>query len=170
MPFLEESLARYYYYQGNAGHALEIINNALAKVKKLGAQTFIGAWLLGTHALVSNSTDQAEASLAQGQLLLDKGCIGHNYFRFHTLAMEVGITHQREDIIERHLKALRAFTEDEPTPWSDFYIHRAEFVVQALRNGEYDHARHQALIAQGEEAGLATALPALSDLMRHRLL
>ncbi len=163
IPFLEESQARLAFYQEDHKQAQSIIASALKRVEALQAQSFIGPWLLGTQALVTEDVAQGETALANGQQMLDQGCIGHNYFRFHVAAMEFGIRHQRPDIIARHRQALQCFTATEPTPWSDFYINRASMLQDTRQGKMVDGEQRQHLLNQGHEAGLITALAALEN-------
>ena len=163
IPFLEESQARLAFYQGSHAQAQAIIAAALVKMKALKAQGFIGPWLLGTQALVTDDIALGESALAQGQQMLDEGCIGHNYFRFHVAAMEFGIHHQRPDIVTRHRQALQHFTATEPTPWSDFYINRASVLLDTQHNKRLDGGQRQKLLKQGRKAGLITALTTLEE-------
>ena len=163
VPFLEESQARLALYRNDHSLAQSIIADALSKVEALQAQSFIGPWLLGTQALVTNDVAFGESCLARGQQMLEQGCIGHNYFRFHVAAMEFGIHHQRPNIITRHRQALQQFTKTEPTPWSDFHINRASLIVDSMQGKDIDDDQRQHLLNQGHEGGLINALAVLEE-------
>ena len=163
VPFLEEGQARLAFYRKDNSLAQSIIADALSKVEALHAESFIGPWLLGTQALVTDDITVGEDCLTRGQQMLEQGCIGHNYFRFHTAAMEFGVHHQRPDIVTIHQQSLKHFTKTEPTPWSDFYITRASLLINIMQGKTIDDSQRQDLLSQGQKGGLITALAKLNE-------
>ena len=161
VPFLRESEARLFQLQENSQRARAVIENALQEVDDLKAHSFIGPWLLGTKALLCTTSREGESCLQQGRALLEKGCIGHNYFRFHVAAMEFGLSRKKPQIIAEHRRLLEQFTEGEPTPWSSFYIKRAELVTAEHNDSSGFNTRLDALLETARRAGLLTALPLL---------
>lgn len=157
VPFLQESLARVEYHHGNTDKAQAIINEALVRVTELGAEKFIGPWLYATAALVSDQQDEALAQLTQGEALLAKGCIGHNYFRYYSLAMDCCIKFKLWQQLEHYKNALQEYTLTEPTPWSQFYIQRANSLLQQHQSQQFCPNAINIINIQAEQAGLFTA-------------
>ncbi len=157
-PFLEETLARIEAAEGHADKAARIAEGALVKVGEVGAESFIGPWVMATVALTTSDAARRHAVLAQGEALLAKGCVGHNYFRFYQNAMQASLNAREWDEASRFADALAAYTAKEPTPWSDFYIERTRVLVAAGRGKDQTDAI-AAIHRRAREATLLNALP-----------
>ncbi|KIN61587.1 Adenylate/guanylate cyclase [Sulfitobacter noctilucae] len=157
-PFLEEVLARIEAAEGHPEKAAQIAEGALTKVHEVGAQSFIGPWVMSTVALTTPDAARRHAVLAEGAALLEKGCVGHNYFRFYQNAMQACLNAHEWDDAARFADALAAYTAKEPTPWSDFYIERTRVLVAAGR-GSDQTAAIAAIHQRAREASLLNALP-----------
>ena len=130
-PFLQETLVRAALAEGDAEGARHLASRMLETARQLKLMNFIGPWLLATAALAS-PRDQQTALLAEGEALLAQGCVGHNYFRFNVYAgMSAG---NAGDVagLRRYCDALDAYTRDEPTPWSDFYVATGRAIADQL--------------------------------------
>lgn len=154
VPFLQESEARRLHLSGETARARAVIGEAIAEVDALAAQAFIGPWLLGTAALLSESFAEAEPFLNRGEAVIEAGCIGHNMYRFHVAAMDTALKHGRGELALAHADKLARFSRDEPCPWSDFHIARARCLAG-------DGGEREALMAQAREAMLLAVLPGL---------
>ncbi len=165
-PFLEETLARIEFYQGNHAEAAKIAEAALHGVYDVGAESFIGPWVMSTVALTTSSADRRHTILAEAETLLEKGCVGHNYFRFYRNAMQACLNAGEWDAVDRYADALAQYTVDEPTPWSDFHIDRARAMARAGR-GDLDSAALDALRQRAEDAHLFNALPEAKRIFAH---
>jgi hypothetical protein len=101
-------------------------------------------------------------------VILAWDCVGHNYFAFYRLAMEVCLRLQDWDELDRFAAELESYCRPEPLPRTDFYIARGRALAQYGR-GARDDATIQALGRLREEAkqvGLMSALPALEQALR----
>lgn len=168
VPFLQESQARIEFFEGNAAQAQATITDALARIEELGAGKFIGPWVYATAALVTSNSREAKHYLTGGADLLAQGCIGHNYFRFYTLAMESSINRKDWGDLEHYKRQLEQYTASEPTPWSQYYIQRAALYLKAQAT-EVSEAEVKSLTLMAQEAGLITSIPALDDLIQTRI-
>lgn len=160
-PFLEETLARIELAEGHSAKAAEVAEGAKIKLHEVGAETFIGPWVLSTVALTTPDADRRATCLADGEALLEKGCVGHNYFRFYCNAMEACLNASDWAQATRYADALAAYTAEEPTPWSDFYIARTRALVARAQG---DTATEITRLRQlAEDKQLFDALPLLAD-------
>ncbi|MEM1352328.1 MAG: AAA family ATPase, partial [Pseudomonadota bacterium] len=132
-PFLNETLSRIELAEGHIDEAARIAESALSQVREFGAESFIGPWVMSTVALSTSDPKRRHAVLAEGEALLAKGCVGHNYFRFYRNAMQACLNADELDEAERFADALADYTAQEPTPWSDFHIERTRVLVDAAR-------------------------------------
>ncbi|MDG1169057.1 MAG: adenylate/guanylate cyclase domain-containing protein [Sulfitobacter sp.] len=157
-PFLEETLARIEFYQGNWKRAADVAEGALVKLYDVGAESFIGPWVMSTVALTTPDPDRRGAMLAEAEALLAKGCVGHNYFRFYRNAIQACLNAQDWDAAERYAGELARYTAPEPTPWSDFHIDRARAMI-AQGRGENVTQTLEELHKRARDGHLLNALP-----------
>lgn len=157
-PFLEETLARVAFHEGDRALAAEIAEGALRRLREVDAESFIGPWVLSTVALTTTDPARRRAALAEGEALLAKGCVGHNHFRFHRYAMQACLNAGDDAAASRYADALERYTAEEPTPWSDFHIARTRAML-ALSRGEADPEALDAIARRAAASGLMNALP-----------
>ena len=127
------------------------------------ARTYCGPWCLGTQALYTTNVERARELLAQGEALLARGCVSHNYLEFHRLAMEFHLRHRNYGEVRRHAAALSAYTKDESLPWCDLVVRRGEWLAdRAEDTARSDLApRRAALLRDIEAADFAWLLRGL---------
>ncbi len=131
--FLLEGAARVRLAQGDQSEAWRLIEEALALAQSLNVMRFIGPWIWGTRALVSQDPQVSGESLAQGQALIDAGCVGHNHFWFRKHAMESCLRHGDLDAAQAHAQRLEEHTAAEPTPWAELFIERTRALTALAR-------------------------------------
>ncbi|MGA9412231.1 MAG: AAA family ATPase, partial [Roseobacter sp.] len=159
-PFLEETLARIEFYQGNETQAAELAEGALEKLSDVGGETFIGPWVMSTVALTTKDAGRRHEMLAKGAELLASGCVGHNYFRFYRNAMQACLNANELDEAARYAQALADYTAEEPTPWSDFHIQRTRVLIDKARGSTVQDALKD-VTKRAEAASLFNAMPVL---------
>jgi class 3 adenylate cyclase/tetratricopeptide (TPR) repeat protein len=159
-PFLEETSARISLAAGHRAEASDIAEGALAKLRELGAMSFIGPWLLSTVARVSSESARRREVLAEGEALLAKGSVGHNYYRFYRYAMDACAAAGEWSEVRRYADLLAVYTAEEPAPWSDFFIARAHALADTAE-GLDTRDRLRQLRTDAEAARLRTAIPAI---------
>lgn len=162
-PFLSESLARIVLLKGSHAEAVRILEAALATARDLDLMTFIGPWVLGTLAETTAKPTRRQETLQEGHLLLSKGCVGHNYYRFYQSAVEASLHAGSWDDADRYAAALADYTKHEPVPWSDFYIERGFALAEHGRGVRSEKLRTtlKRLRDRADQVGLRMALPAL---------
>lgn len=109
---------------GRHDEALGLAREAVALAMDVGPG-FVGALVQGCLALITDDAAEQGRALAEGEVLLARGCIGHNYLRFYPDAIEVCRRAGRADEALRYAAALEAYVAAEPLPWSTFHIDRA---------------------------------------------
>ena len=129
--FLLESVARIRLADGDHAGAMQAIDEAWALAQSANVLRFIGPWICGTRALVSQDADMAHASLSQGQALIDAGCVGHNYFWFYKHAMQTCLDRGWLDSALGYAQRLEDHTRLQPAPWADVFIERCRLLVES---------------------------------------
>jgi len=150
-----------------AGHQPELVT-IMAEALEISRETgtgFLGAWVLGTLALVDPTPAAARAALAEGEELLRGDCVGHNYYGFYRNAMEVALRLGDWDEVRRFAGALETYCIGEPVPWSDFTSARARALALkgAGETGPGLKAELQQLQQQAVEAEMMIAQQAIDD-------
>jgi class 3 adenylate cyclase/tetratricopeptide (TPR) repeat protein len=155
-------MARVIAAQGHAAEALALLDQAYALSSESGI-TFAGPWVLGALAVITDDPERRRWALEQGEAVLARGCVFHNYFWFYRDAIEVALKTADWAGLERSAGALERFTAAAPVPWTSFFIARGR-ALAALYQGRHDQATMRELrrlrdIASA--AGFRSALPAL---------
>ena len=113
--------------------------------------------------MITEDPDQRRWALEQGEQVLGRGCVFHNYFWFYRDAIEVALKTADWAGLERYASALERFTAAEPVPWTSFFIARGR-ALAAHGQGRHDQATLRELRRLRDEAaaaGFRSALPAL---------
>ena len=138
---------------------------AWALIRAAGAAAYMGSWILGLWALVTDDGARRARLLAEGEALLGADSVSHNYLHFYQNAMEAALNDREWEKAERYAAALAAYTAPEPLPWSEFFVARARALARYGRGERTDEleAELRALHARAERAGLSVAAPALRE-------
>ncbi|ADE15948.1 ATP-dependent transcriptional regulator containing adenylate cyclase related domains [Nitrosococcus halophilus Nc 4] len=126
---------------------------------------FLGPWILGSLALVTEDTKKRRWALGEGERLLQENSVSHNFLHFYQNAIEAALVEKDWYGAERYAALLEEYTRLEPLPWSDFFIGRAR-VLAALGAGVWESTMGktlQQLYAEARRANLKAALPALEE-------
>jgi tetratricopeptide (TPR) repeat protein/transcriptional regulator with XRE-family HTH domain len=165
-PFLNESLVRVLLLEGKPGAAHALALQAWQMVQASKLQKFIGPWVLATLALTEPDATARAGALAQGQALLDQGCVGHKHYRYYVGAMETCLIHAQLDDALALAARFSAYIHAEPFPWATHHIDLVRCCASSL--AQPSPARQAALLrilAAGQAAGLGWVMP----LLRQRL-
>jgi hypothetical protein len=104
---------------------------------------------------------QQDLSIAQP--ILDKGCVGHNYYRFYVAVAEYYLMRNNPVQARVYAGKLRDYTADQPCPWSTHFIQLIEQHADWLEV-PHDLLRQDAwrrCFAIGIQLGLAGVTPHL---------
>ena len=155
-------LARAVAAQGHRAEALSLLDEAYAISDESGI-TFAGPWVLGAVAVITDDPDKRSWALEEGEKILGRGCVFHNYFWFYRDAIEVSLETAGWAGLERYASALERFTQAESVPWTSFFIARGR-ALAAHYQARHDEATIRELRRLRDEAmtvGFQSALPAL---------
>jgi tetratricopeptide (TPR) repeat protein len=119
---------------GERDEALQLIRSAVDLSRATG-MSYCGPVLLGLLARATSDESERAAALLEAEQLLAAGCVSHSYLDFYTTAIEVSLQYQRWDEARRYAAALAHYTADEPLPWTDAIVRRANALA---RLGEQD--------------------------------
>jgi tetratricopeptide (TPR) repeat protein len=150
--------------EGDSGTASTLIEAAWSASRE-SRPAFLGGWILGVRARITENPDIREDSFREGERLLSEGCVGHNYYWFYSDAIEAAWRLGDWNRMERYASALEAYTRQEPTPWSDWHIARGR-ALAAYGRGRRDEplmAHIRELADDARRVGLHLALPALEQ-------
>jgi tetratricopeptide (TPR) repeat protein len=103
-----------------------------AALARAAAATYCGPWALAALALASDDPRERRCLLEEGAALLARGCVSHNHFEFHLLAIEVSLREGDHAAALGYAAALEAYASEEPLPWVSLVVARA----RALSRGE----------------------------------
>jgi tetratricopeptide (TPR) repeat protein len=143
---------------------VSMVRDALEVAEETGVH-FIGPWVNSTLALAVCDRGESEGALAQGERLLARRCVGHNYFAFYCDAMEVALRHQAWDAVDRYARALQEYMSPEPLPWCEFRIKRAKALAQVAGQRNRPKLREELLDLE-REARSKRLLNALPEIVR----
>ncbi len=169
-PFLQESLARYHYYRGDSDSAQATIAKAYSEIQQQEIEGFIGPWIISTYALITADANQAKELLHIGTDWLQQNCIGHNYYRFYVNAIESALLNKDWSALDQYINAFQAYTKDEPSPWSDYYLSRGKLISRAWQQPPEKSllAELETLKARGEQAHLNHSLDLITQAITHQ--
>jgi class 3 adenylate cyclase/predicted ATPase len=151
-----------YAVQGNIAKARDCSAAAEELVRKVG-MSFIGPTVLAVKAALSDDADERQEAFLEAEGLLDSGCVGHNYFWFPKIAIDMLLKHKNWSEVERQAIRLESYTSQQPLAWADFMIARARALAAVGRGERNDNlvAEIMRLRDQARQVGLVLALPAL---------
>lgn len=165
--FLLESLARLAWADGQHSLATEYVEQAWQIVQQLKCDAFIGAWVLGTKVLLGGTDNTAQQQalhdVSLAMAILDKGCVGHNYYRCYVALAEYFLICRQPVQARHYIGCLKQYTAQQPCAWSEHFIllvHTYADWLDAPDNAGCLQA-WQDCFAAGVERGLAGVTPRL---------
>ena len=133
VPMCNHGIAIARLHKGDRQGALELLETSMTVARETGI-TFWGPIVCGVIAMASSDPERRRDALRQGQALLDRGCVSHNYFWFYRDAIEVSLTMNDWDQADLYATALDEYFRDEPMPWPSFLVARGR-ALAALGRG-----------------------------------
>jgi hypothetical protein len=157
-------LGRAALLDGDRETALELLDQSLQVAHKTGI-TFEGPRNYGALATALVEPEARRRALAEGQAVINSGCVGHNQPWFYADAIQVMLDLEDWEQAERYASALEDFTRPEPLPWCDLFIARGRALA------DYGRGRREgALIAElrrvrdeARRLEILVALPAIEQ-------
>ena len=99
-----------------------------------GARIYTGPLRFGALARVTDDAATRKGALEEGEHWLSMGALPCNHLDFCRDAMNASLVAGEPDRIEHYADVLRAFTADEPTPWSRYFVARGRALAGYLRD------------------------------------
>ena len=155
-PFLQETTVRILLSQGERREAARLASKVLDQARELNAMNFIGPWVLATTAMTREKPAERQALLDEGEKLLKKGCVGHNYFRFYVYAIFSCSEAADWKHVRHFCDALDKYTRSEPTPWSEFYIRLGRTIADFSDGSSSARAHLEELVTEADRAKFLT--------------
>jgi tetratricopeptide (TPR) repeat protein len=157
-----------HYDPARRTEALGYLDQALALARSHDMR-FVGPRVLAMIALADDA--RRLPALAEGQRILQTGCLAHNVLWFYRDAIEAHC--KAADFGEARVcaAALEHYTCEDPLPWARFVVARARALADYAEGKEDDALFEQLreLKSDGEKSGLTVALPAIdAALAGHR--
>jgi class 3 adenylate cyclase/tetratricopeptide (TPR) repeat protein len=160
-------LARLADAEGNRSDASKLVEQALNICRDTG-MNYLGPTVLACYARICDDSELGRRALDEGESILRKGCVSHNYFWFYRDAIEVCLDSGDWDSVERYAAALDDYTRPEPLLWSDFYIARGRALAtwgRGRRDKASDAMLHD-LSGEAHRLGLRLAARRLEDVLQ----
>jgi predicted ATPase/class 3 adenylate cyclase len=159
VPLFNDVLARVRYYQGDVEEAIKLLEQSWSIAEET-SPTFAGPWILGAMALVTQDAAQRKAALTKGEILLNQGCVAHNYFWFYRDAIESSLMAGNWTEAEAWACKLKNYFCGKPMPWAEFIVERGFALAEWGRTG---HCRVlmsqlQGLLAYAKNLGMTAEM------------
>ncbi|MGI9391783.1 MAG: adenylate/guanylate cyclase domain-containing protein [Boseongicola sp.] len=151
-------------WDGNKAKALVCLRGALEISRDTSIQ-YAGPSILADIAFVTDDPAERAAALKEGEELLAKGSLSHNYFEFYGSAIDISLKWKDWDNAERYVDALEDYTRLEPLALCDLLIARGR-TLAAFGRGQHDDkavCELQRLRDEARHMGLKVALPLLDE-------
>jgi DNA-binding SARP family transcriptional activator/predicted negative regulator of RcsB-dependent stress response len=134
------------------------------------APTYSGAWALAALALACDDEARGRTLLGDGERLLAGGSVSHNHLEFHHFAIEFLLNVGDRSGVARQAAALADYTRDEPLPWADVIVARAEALVAAAGSGRRRSAvdRLRQVLGEVDRMGFDALAPRLRAALERR--
>ncbi len=158
------SEARIALAEGRPADAVRTLKRAMIISRETGIG-YVGAAILGTLALAEKDAPERAQALKEGEEILRRGCVSHNYFEFYQDAMEACLDMGDWEGVNYYALALEQSTQKESLPRTDFFIKRGR-TLASIGLGIRDDVVIQELQRLRDEAqniGLKYALPAIES-------
>lgn len=159
---LLEGKARLASREGDQASAQSLILEAADLVERLQLQSYVGPWIWGTLALITDDAQSREHALQQGEAQLVRGCLAHNALRFYVAAAEASLMMGDYGRANRYAQHMSAFVQAEPCHWAK---HHARFISLL---GDWLQTRDasvwnalQIMKRESEQLGFSATMPKL---------
>ncbi|PFH10024.1 putative ATPase [Collimonas sp. PA-H2] len=166
---LLEGLARVAFWRDDQAQAQARILEAAELVERLQLQRYIGPWIWGSLALITEDPGMRQNALQKGEAQLAHGCLAHNAFRFYVAAAETSLMTGGYGQASRYAQQMAVLVQAESCIWVDHHVRLIGSAVSCLQ--ERSHAQVSALqniFRASEELGFAATMPRLARKLGQR--
>ena len=151
---------------GERQAALATLEQAVEQALQ-SAPTYGGAWALAALAYARGEEVRGRALLEEGERLLAAGSVSHNHLEFRKFAIEFLLDAGDRDGARRQAAALAEYTRDEPLPWADVIVARAEVLAAADGRRRASARRLREVLDAVEHMGFEALAPRLREALGH---
>ncbi len=123
--------------------------------------TYCGPFAYAALALVVDDESLIRALLQEGEDLLERGCVSHNYLEFYHLGIEVALGIGDTPRAFRYASQLESYTSVEPVAWANVVIARGRALAAAASAAPDADARLCEALAATRDMRWEAMLPAL---------
>jgi class 3 adenylate cyclase/tetratricopeptide (TPR) repeat protein len=151
---------------GRRMEAEAMLREALALCREVGTQ-FCGPRVTGALSRAVEDPAERVTLLAEGEEMLARGAVGHNYLWFYRDAIEAQLSAGDAAGALEYVGALEGYTRAEPLAWSDLFAARGRALAVARLDGVTETVRDELLrvrIALAN-AGCVAFLPAVDSVV-----
>ncbi len=118
--------------------------------------SFVGPIVLGLLALLENQREDQEAALRAGELLLERGCVGHNHFWFRRYAIERALLLEDWNEVDRQADELLLRMSQEPLAYASWVAQLGKILARRGRGdaSETDEDELRLILTAAAEADM----------------
>lgn len=163
---LLEGLARVALRQGERGLAQTLIMEAASLVERFELQRYIGPWVYGSLAMISEDVQLSQQALATGEAQLTLACLAHNALRFRVAAAETCLLAGNPEQAIWHGQQMAALPESASCAWINHHVRLIDVAGQWLHSA--DRASGEKLKGMAREAqlmGFVATMPRLLQVL-----
>jgi hypothetical protein len=148
---------------GRRARAVELVREGVELCRR-HSPSFVGAWVLGVAATLTDDADERDRWLNEGEALLQEGTLAHNHLYFRRHAIDASLAAGRPSEARRHALALAKFSEREPLPLTELVVRRGLLLADAADGTLSPQGRADlaGLAVQAETAGFRRLAAAMS--------
>ncbi|ALI08033.1 MULTISPECIES: AAA family ATPase [Pseudomonas] len=159
---LLEGLARVALRQGERGLAQTLIMEAASLVERFELQRYIGPWVYGSLAMISDDGPFSQQALAKGEAQLTQACLAHNALRFRVAAAETCLLAGNTEKAIWHGQQMAALPESASCAWINHHVRLIDVAGQWLRNADQASGEKlKGMTREAQQMGFVATMPRL---------
>ena len=139
---------------------------AASLVERFELQRYIGPWVYGSLAMISDDGPLSQQALAKGEAQLTLACLAHNALRFRVAAAETCLLAGNTEQAIWHGQQMAALPESASCAWITHHVRLIDVAGQWLRSA--DQASGEKLKGMAREAqqmGFVATMPRLLQVL-----
>lgn len=159
---LLEGLARVALRQGELGLAQALIVEAASLVERFELQRYIGPWVYGSLAMISDDRSLSQQALAKGEAQLTQACLAHNALRFRVAAAETCLLAGDTVQANWHGQQMAALPESASCAWINHHVRLIDVAGQWLYNADQvSGEKLKGVAREAQQMGFVATMPRL---------
>ncbi|PBJ20860.1 Tetratricopeptide repeat protein [Pseudomonas ogarae] len=163
---LLEGLARVALRQGERGLAQSLIMEAASLVERFELQRYIGPWVYGSLAMISDDGPLSQQALAKGEAQLTLACLAHNALRFRVAAAETCLLAGNTEQAIWHGQQMAALPESASCAWITHHVRLIDVAGQWLRSADQASGEKlKGMVREAPQMGFVATMPRLLQVL-----